>query len=120
MFFYLFQEPLEGVFNLEDLKPTDFTNPMYDELGNIDAENGKKIIDKETLNSGLYDVGDDSYNKKVPLDSNNSSGSAVLPPSSIVHRSSPQVQIRQIALNPTTIDTDKDTQKLVEEDKSEC
>lgn len=92
---------------------------MYDELGNIDAENGKKIIDKETLNSGLYD-GDDSYNKKVPLDSNNSSGSAVLPPSSVVHRSSPQVQIRQIALNPTTIDTDKDTQKLVEEDKSEC
>lgn len=44
--------------------------------------------------------------------------SAVLLPSSVVHRSSPQVLVRQT--KPTSVDTDKDTQMLVEDDKSEC
>lgn len=123
----MFKEPLDGEFNLGDLKPTDFTNPMYDALGNMEnSDESRKKLDEETVpsNAGLYEVPDEVYDKKVPLDSNNFdkslTGSAVLPPSSVVHRSSPQVQIRQIALNPTSVDTDKDTQYLVEEDKSEC
>lgn len=42
--------------------------------------------------------------------------SAVIAPSSITHRSSPQVQVRHRELDPATQDTGKDTQKLVEED----
>jgi low density lipoprotein-related protein 2 len=102
---------------------------MYDALGNMEnsgTDDSMKKLDNETIssNAGLYEVPDEIYDKKVPLDSNNYdhslTGSAVLPPSSVIHRSSPQVQIRQIALNPTSVDTDKDTQFLVEEDKSEC
>jgi low density lipoprotein-related protein 2 len=47
--------------------------------------------------------------------------SAVIAPSSIVHRTSPQLQVRRPReLDPTQVDTGKDTQALVEEDKSEC
>lgn len=47
--------------------------------------------------------------------------SAILAPSSITHRtSSPKLQIRPRELNPSNTDTGKDTQQLVEEDKSEC
>lgn len=97
---------------------------MYDALGNMENgtdDNVKKLDNEISSNAGLYEVPDDIYDKKVPLESNNYdkslSGSAVLPPSSVIHRSSPQVQIRQTALNPTSVDTDKDTQYLVEEDK---
>lgn len=41
--------------------------------------------------------------------------SAILAPSSVTHKSSPQVQLRHRELDPTA-DTGKDTQKLVEED----
>ena len=101
---------------------------MYDALGNLESgatdETVKKLGSETISNSGLYEVPDEIYDKKVPLDNNSYdkslTGSAVLSPSSVIHRSSPQVQIRQIALNPTSVDTDKDTQYLVEEDKSEC
>ena len=99
---------------------------MYEELeNNKPDDNMKKSLNNDTISSaGLYEVPDELYNKKLPIDTNNYdkalSGSAVLPPSSVIHRASPQVQIRQIALNPTSVDTDKDTQYLVEEDKSEC
>uniref|UniRef100_A0A182FB26 Uncharacterized protein n=2 Tax=Anopheles albimanus TaxID=7167 RepID=A0A182FB26_ANOAL len=46
--------------------------------------------------------------------------SAILAPSSITHRTSPQLNLRSKELNPSTHDTGKDTQLLVEEDKSEC
>lgn len=110
-----------------DIKSTDFANPMYEELENNRPEDSVKKLTNDTIssNAGLYEVPDDLYNKKVPIDVTNNydknlSGSAVLPPSSVIHRSSPTVQIRQVALNPTSVDTDKDTQFLVEEDKSEC
>jgi low density lipoprotein-related protein 2 len=44
---------------------------------------------------------------------------AILAPSSIKHRTSPQLQLRSRELDPAA-DTGKDTQGLVEEDKSEC
>lgn len=111
---------MDGEFNLGDMKTTDFSNPMYEALGNGEGN-------KETANSkqiGLYEIADEILDRKVHNEEHvfktPSKGSAILSPSSIVHRSSPQVQIRQTALNPTSVDTDKDTQKLVEEDKSEC
>lgn len=45
--------------------------------------------------------------------------SAILAPSSITHRTSPKLQIRPKELDPS-VDTGKDTQNLVEEDKSDC
>lgn len=45
--------------------------------------------------------------------------SAIIAPSSITHKSSPQLQLRTRELDPSA-DTGKDTQFLVEEDKSEC
>jgi len=46
-------------------------------------------------------------------------GSAVIAPSSVVHQASPQIHIRHRELDPSSVDTGKDTQKLVE-DTSEC
>jgi hypothetical protein len=45
--------------------------------------------------------------------------SAVIAPSSVVHKASPQIHIRHRELDPSQVDTGKDTQKLVE-DTSEC
>lgn len=45
--------------------------------------------------------------------------SAIIAPSSITHKSSPTLQIRTKKLDPSA-DTGKDTQFLVEEDKTDC
>ncbi|RWS16465.1 low-density lipoprotein receptor-related protein 2-like protein [Dinothrombium tinctorium] len=114
-------EPLDGEFNLGDMKQTDFSNPMYEALGNTDNVKDGSFGDSQ--GGGLYEVPDNVIDKKIIKDNSYDkgiAGSAVLPPSSVVHRSSPPIQLRQTALNPTSIDTDKDTQHLVEEDKSEC
>ena len=58
--------------------------------------------------SGLVE----SFNREPP--------SAILAPSSITHKSSPQLNIRHKEVNPSGVDTGKDTQCLVEEDDSEC
>lgn len=61
----------------------------------------------------IYDVPTESKEPEL--------ASAIIAPSSITHRTSPQLQIRRPReLDPTTVDTGKDTQSLVEEDKSEC
>lgn len=110
---------------------------MYDALGHVEGtapEQTGTVKDGNGISRhGLYEVPDDVYDQKLAASDRNSidssttgniyekpPGSAVISPSAVVHKSSPQVQIRQIALNPTTVDTDKDTQQLVEEDKSEC
>jgi len=46
-------------------------------------------------------------------------GSAVIAPSSVVHKASPQIHIRHRELDPSQVDTGKDTQQLVE-DSTEC
>lgn len=58
----------------------------------------------------------------VPTDSKElEPASAVIAPSSITHTTSPQLQVRRPReLDATSVDTGKDTQFLVEEDKSEC
>ncbi len=55
----------------------------------------------------------------MPLSSEPVPGSAVIAPSSIVHQASPQIHIRHRELDPSNVDTGKDTQKLVE-DTSDC
>lgn len=115
-------ESLDADFGLNDVnKATDFSNPMYDAIGNADSAAGAG----ETGKGGLYEVAGDVFDKKYDKNSGPnktppSVGSAVLHPSMVLHRSSPHVPLRQTALDPTTVDTDKDTQNLVEEDKSEC
>lgn len=85
-------------YSLADIssKNRDFSNPMYDALGS----------------GGIYEVPAE-LPKVEPA-------SAVLAPSSIIQRSSPQIHKRHREVNPATSDTGKDTQKLVEDDRSDC
>jgi low density lipoprotein-related protein 2 len=97
-------EPLNVEYNMTDIsgKNRDFSNPMYDALGNMESDAG----------SGIYEV---------PLDVTKTKGvvqepaSAILAPSSIIQKASPQIQRRHRELEPATTDTGKDTQMLVEE-----
>lgn len=61
----------------------------------------------------MYEVPADV--SKLKSDTFTEPPSAILAPSSITHRSAPQVQVRHRELEPSA-DTGKDTQKLVEED----
>lgn len=77
-------------------------------------------IIKHYFKSFLFSVSARIYD--VPTESKElEPASAVIAPSSITHTTSPQLQIRRLReLDPTSVDTGKDTQSLVEEDKSEC
>lgn len=100
------QDPIDGGdFNLGDVKqPTDFANPMYDALGTVPGD-GKPLVE-----SGA---------PPLPAPSS-SSGSAILKPTVITQKKSPQLKFKNKSLNPTSEDTDKDTAMLVEEDASEA
>ncbi|XP_049818680.1 low-density lipoprotein receptor-related protein 2 [Aethina tumida] len=102
-------EPMDVAYSLDALgnKNRDFHNPMYDAVQNNPEAVGNG-------SSALYEV---------PAEVGKSKGetfteppSAVIAPSSVTHRSSPQVQVKHRELNPAAADTGKDTQKLVEED----
>lgn len=73
---------------------------------------------------GIYEVPQE-VNKDGKITSSQSSGpftepvSAILAPSSITHKTSPTLQLKTRKLDPSA-DTGKDTQQLVEEDKSDC
>lgn len=105
--------PLEGDFHLGEFKSTDFTNPMY----GMDPSESK---DPSASRGGVYEVPEEDLNKGNLKQETSferpAVDSAVLSPSSIVHKSSPHVTVRQKSFNPTSVETDKDTQKLVEED----
>lgn len=130
------------------MKTTDFSNPMYDAFGgsvantetggnNVAFNNSKKKnnLDNNGTTNYLHDAemfastidvdnpqSPPSTQTPHPLDESytNRFGSAILSPSSVIHKSaSPQIPIRQTALKPTTIDTDKDTAHLVEEDRTD-
>ncbi|XP_075155675.1 low-density lipoprotein receptor-related protein megalin [Haematobia irritans] len=106
--------PLEG-YNLQTVntgKTRDFSNPMYDAV-----QSG--ATDPSISNgSGIYEVPHDP-SKIKPIGPFTEPVSAILAPSSITHKSSPQLQLRTRELDPSA-DNGKDTQYLVEEDKSEC
>lgn len=92
------QEPLDVEYNLNDVtnKNRDFSNPMYDA---VNMESGA------TNGTGAGSV------YELP---------AEMKPSSIQHKEPPQLHLKRRELDPTPIDSGKDTQQLVEEDKSEC
>lgn len=106
---------------------TDFSNPMYEALGSGEAggatgqASGSKVTTNAEINgtsnllAEVVGVDEKSYLAKGGA---GQFASAILSPSSVVHKT-PQIQIRQTALDPN-MDTDNDTDKLVEEDKSEC
>lgn len=108
-------------YNLGDLsaKSRDFSNPMYDALG---GEGGGGTGPGN--GSGIYEVPADVAKSKFSADdsvmASPEPASAILAPSSVIQRSSPQIHIRHRELDPTSVDTGKDTQKLVEEDRSDC
>lgn len=115
---------MEGNINLtERSKNHNFTNPMYDAMT---GSNGAD--EEETSQKDLYEVpidtskGGSEYHKSPFSPSNGVEPPrlAVLSPSAMMQRSSPTLQIRQKELSPSSTDTGKDTQKLVEEDNSEC
>lgn len=93
------QEPLDVEYNLNDVtnKNRDFSNPMYD------AVNMESGTTNGTGASNMYEV-----------------QPAEMKPSSIQHKEPPQLHLKRRELDPTPIDSGKDTQQLVEEDKSEC
>ncbi|KAK0162271.1 hypothetical protein PV327_008621 [Microctonus hyperodae] len=89
-------EPLDVEYNLGDVtdKNRDFSNPMYDAV-NLETTNG-------TSGSSIYEV------------------PAEVKPSSVQHKEPPQLHLKRRELDPSSVDLGKDTQQLVEEDKSEC
>lgn len=132
--------PMEG-YTLETLNPktTDFSNPMYEAVQSgtltepsMDNKSGKfwtpsiKNKKKNLKNyfAGIYEVPADVTKTKPKVASVGpftEPVSAILAPSSITHRTpSPKLQIRPRELNPSNTDTGKDTQQLVEEDKTDC
>lgn len=104
---------------------------MFDAIGTGEMTNGSTVNKKSPLpdNNGtsnpLHDAGE-LFEGKAPTGSHpleegySKFDSAILSPSSAIHKASPQIQLRQTALNPNSAETDKDTAQLVEEDKSEC
>lgn len=92
------KEPLDVEYNLGDVsnKNRDFSNPMYDAVNTeTGATNG-------TSASSMYEL------------------PAEMKPSSIQHKEPPHLHLKRRELDPTLVDSGKDTQQLVEEDKSEC
>lgn len=105
-------EPIDVEYNLSDInsKNRDFSNPMYDALGNLEA-----APSDSNGTGGLYD---DMRSGRAVIEPS----TAVLAPSSITvgGRSPDRARSRHRDLDPSSLDTGKDTQKLVEEDKSDC
>ena len=118
---------MAGDINLDEMKSTDFSNPMYDAIGTGDLNNGgngslNKAMDNNGRSNLLHDAGE-LFEKKSsthPLEEGYSKFSpTILSPSSGIHKSPPNIQMRQTALNPNSMETDKDTAHLVEEDRTE-
>lgn len=88
---------------------------------NLDNNGTTNLLHDQEMFAATIDVDNTTTSLQQqsghPLD--NRFGSAILSPSSIIHKSSVSPQIRQTALKPTTIDSDKDTIQLVEEDRTD-
>ena len=97
----------------------DFSNPMFDAMGSMEAE-----AEAEAARGGAF--GSSSSAEAAAIASSDvpppfmEPPSAIIAPSSVTHKGSPKVAVRQKELDPSTVDTGKDTQCLVEEGDSEC
>jgi len=118
-------------FGLQDVTTEgkrDFSNPMYEAYGQLESQATADAVNY-SIPSGDSSAGSSSAggSRGSPASTlaAGASGfmdapSAVLPPSSVIHKSSPQLNVRHKELAPSSVDTGKDTQCLVEEDDSEC
>lgn len=118
--------PLEGEVNMGDIagKNHNFSNPMYDAMGSMEGASTEQAGGK-----GLYEVpldaskakGFTAENQEASNGTTQAPALAVLSPSAMMQKASPNIQIRKKELSPSSNDTGKDTQKLVvEDDNSEC
>jgi len=127
------QDETNPEFGLKDVTSEgkrDFSNPMYDAMGNMESQaaaaaahpGGFQIPSDSGSTTGGSSPSGDSTSITVPSfeSFNREPPSAILAPSSVTHKGSPQLNIRHKELNPSGVDTGKDTQCLVEEDDSEC
>lgn len=110
--FLIKKEPIDNGFNLGDLKTTEFSNPMYE---TIKTNETSTTTGKDDTSSAIYEVPDKQNDKQEKNDKKFFSSLT-----SMIGRNPVRDPIRQGSLNPTSVDTGKDTQQLVEEDKSEC
>ena len=104
-----------------------FSNPMYEAMGNMESQvEAAAVSGNFAIPSG--DSASSSSGSRGSPASTLAAGasgfmeppSAILAPSSVTHKSSPQLAIRHKELAPSSVDTGKDTQCLVTEDDSEC
>lgn len=102
-------------FNMSEVnkRDRDFSNPMYEAMGNMES------AAEVEASKGVTPI-------NLTLDSSEAPppASAVLAPSSVLHKTSPPQMRPHKEVAPSVIDTGKDTQCLVvdgdEEDFSEC
>lgn len=111
-FTLIHQEPIDNGFNLGDLKTTEFSNPMYETIKTTESTATGKDD-----SSAIYEVPDKQATNEKPEKSDKKFFSSL---TSIIGRGGVRDPIRQGSLNPSSVDSGKDTQQLVEEDKSEC
>ena len=91
--------------NMDGAGNRDFSNPMYDAIGNMPMDvdmTGKEL--KQPANDA-----DQTNNVSSPP-------TAIITPSSVIQKASPQIQVKHRELDPSSIDTGKDTQRLVMDD----
>ena len=114
-------------FGLQDVTTEgkrDFSNPMYEAMGNLESEaSAAAVAGNFVINSSSSTGSSSASGSPASTLAAGASGfaeapSAIIAPSSVTHKSSPQFRQKETA--PSAVDTGKDTQCLVTEDDSEC
>ena len=103
----------------------DFSNPMYEAMGAVAAAGDIGLSNASSRSSTMSPSSDASASDFVvggPAGRHSFENfePPILAPSSVTHKSSPQLATRHKEVSPSVVDTGKDTQCLVEEDDSEC
>jgi low density lipoprotein-related protein 2 len=99
---------------------------MYDAMGSMESQveaaaaSGSYVIPSGDSSTGSSSAGGSPASTLAAGGTFMEPPSAILAPSSVTHKSSPQLAVRHKELAPSTVDTGKDTQCLVTEDDSEC
>lgn len=101
----------------------DFSNPMYEAMGGTDfgasnASSRSSTMSPSSESGNDFVIGGPAG--RHAFENFEQPAAAVLAPSSVTNKSSPQLAARHKEVSPSAVDTGKDTQCLVEEDDSEC
>jgi hypothetical protein len=105
---------------------TDFSNPMYDVVGGSNQGSINAVdqagTEKISSTTGCLSKASTMTKSQSGSSGGSSNSSASLMTGSImssIKSSSKDTQFRSVALSPSSVETDKDTQMLVEEDGSD-